>query len=86
MIKYRGQLRGSHELFQIYTWVITLFFHCMIDVLILKLCFTTYVLTERSGLLSKPGSIFFHFDLNLLFLMEFLYFTGEKRPVPPIHN
>ena len=60
----------------------------MIDLLNLKLCFTTDVLTERSGLLSKPGSIFFHFefDLNLLFLMEFLHFTGKKRPVPPIHD
>ena len=73
MIKYRGQLRGSHELFQIYG-VITLFFHFMIDVLNLKLCFTTDILTERSGSLSKPGSIFFHSDLNLL--LEFLYFTG----------
>ena len=50
------------------------FFHFMIDVLNLKLCFATDVLTERSGSLSKPGSIFFHSDLNLL--MEFLYFTG----------
>ena len=57
--------------------VITLFssfFHLMIDVLNLKLCFATDVLTERSGSLSEPGSIFFHSDLN--FLMEFLYFTG----------
>ena len=45
----------------------------MIDVLNLKLCFATDVLTERSGSLSEPGSIFFHSDLNLL--MEFLYFT-----------
>ena len=59
MIKYRGQLRGSHELFQINIWVITLlFFHFMIDVLNLKLCFATDVLTERSGSLSEPGSIF----------------------------
>ena len=60
MIKYRGQLRGSHKLFQIYIWVITLFFHFMIDVLNLKLCFATDVLTEseRSGSLSEPGSIF----------------------------
>ena len=34
------------------------FFHFMIDVLNLKLCFVTDVLTERSGLLSEPGSIF----------------------------
>ena len=46
----------------------------MIDVLKLKLRFATDVLTERSGSLSEPGSIFFHSDLNLL--MEFLYFTG----------
>ena len=45
----------------------------MIDVLKLKLRFTTYVLTERSGSLSEPGSIFYS-DLNLL--MESLYFTG----------
>ena len=50
------------------------FFHFMIDVLNLKLRFATDVLTERSGSLSKPGSIFFHSDLNLL--KEFLYFTG----------
>ena len=43
----------------------------MIDVLKLKLRFDTDVLTERSGSLSEPGSIFFHSDLNLL--MEFLY-------------
>ena len=49
-------------------------FHFMIDVLNLKLCFATDVLTERSGSLSEPGSIFSHSDLN--FLMEFLYFTG----------
>ena len=29
----------------------------MIDVLNLKLCFATDVLTERSGSLSEPGSI-----------------------------
>ena len=46
----------------------------MIDVLNLKLCFATDVLTERSGSLSEPGSIFSHSDLNLL--MEFLYFMG----------
>ena len=50
------------------------FFHFMIDVLNLKLCFATDVLTERSGSLSEPGSIFSHSDLNLL--MECLYFTG----------
>ena len=33
-------------------------FHFMIDELNLKLCFATYVLTERSGSLSEPGSIF----------------------------
>ena len=31
----------------------------MIDVLNLKLCFVTNVLTERSGSLSESGSIFF---------------------------
>ena len=31
------------------------FFHFMIDVLNLKLCFATDVLTERSGSLSEPG-------------------------------
>ena len=50
------------------------FSHFMTDVLNLKLCFATDVLTERSGSLSEAGSIFFHSDLNLL--MEFLYFTG----------
>ena len=35
------------------------FSHFMIDVLNLKLCFVTDVLTERSGSLSEPGSIFF---------------------------
>ena len=35
-----------------------LFFHFMIDVLNLKLCFATDVLTERSGSLSEPGCIF----------------------------
>ena len=49
------------------------FSHFMIDVLNLKLCFVTDVLTERSGSLSEPSSIFFHSDLNLL--KEFLYFT-----------
>ena len=34
------------------------FFHFMIDMLNLKLCFATDVLTERSGSSSKPGSIF----------------------------
>ena len=46
----------------------------MIDLLNLKLCFATDVLTERSGSLSEPGSIFFQSDLNLL--KKFLYFTG----------
>ena len=50
------------------------FFHFMTDVLNLKLCFATDVLTEKSGSLSEPGSIFFHSDIN--FLMEFLYFTS----------
>ena len=50
------------------------FFHFMIDVLNLKLCFAADVLTETSGSISEPGSIFYHSDLNLL--MEFLYFTG----------
>ena len=51
------------------------FFHFMIDVLNLKLCFATDVLTERPGSLSEPGSIInIHSNLNLL--MEFLYFTG----------
>ena len=93
MIKYRGQLRGSHELFQIYV-VVVLFFVClffisqfMIDVLNLKLCFATDVLTERSGSLSEPGpflSILIYSDLNLL--MEFLYFTASKRPVSRIRD
>ena len=34
------------------------FSHFMIDVLNLKLRFATDVLTERSGSLSEPGSIF----------------------------
>ena len=34
------------------------FFYFMIDVLKLKLRFATDVLTERSGSLSEPGSIF----------------------------
>ena len=34
------------------------FFHFTIDVLNLKLCFATDVLTERSGSLSEPSSIF----------------------------
>ena len=34
------------------------FSHFMIDVLNLKLRFVTDVLTERSGSLSEPGSIF----------------------------
>ena len=51
------------------------FLHFTIDVLNLKLCFATDVLTEGSGSLSEPGSnFFFHSDLYLL--MEFLYFTG----------
>ena len=37
------------------------FLHFTIDVLNLKLCFATDVLTERSGSLSEPGSIFFPF-------------------------
>ena len=37
------------------------FFPYTIDVLNLKLCFVTDVLTERSGSLSEPGSIFFPF-------------------------
>ena len=85
MIKYRGQLRGSHKLFQIYGlyhffsfflfFLIKTKFHFMIDLLNLKLCFATDVLTERSGSLSEPGSIFFfQSDLNLL--KKFLYFTG----------
>ena len=48
--------------------------HFMIDVLNLKLCFVTDVLTERSGSLSEPGSTdFVHSNLNLL--KEFLYFS-----------
>ena len=35
------------------------FVHFTIDVLNLKLCFATDVLTERPGSLSEPGSIFF---------------------------
>ena len=64
--------------------------HFMIVVLNLKLRFVTDVLTERSGSLSEPGSIFFSFFFfflsffhsNLKGLMEFVYFTGYKRPVP----
>ena len=53
----------------------------MIDVLNLKLLFVTDVRTERSGLLSEPGSIFslfflFFFHSNLNLLMEFLYFIA----------
>ena len=63
-------------------------FHFMIAMLNLKLCFATDVLTERSGSLSEPGSIFlfyfFHSDLNLL--MEFLYFTDKIKPVPRIRD
>ena len=59
-------------------------FHFMIAVLNLKLCFATDVLTERSGSLSEPGSIFFHSDLNLL--KEFLYFTDKIKPVPRIRD
>ena len=56
MIKYRGQLRGSHELFPIYGLYHLFSFHdCCVE---LKLCFATDVLTERSGSLSEPGSIF----------------------------
>ena len=73
-IKHSVQLRGSHELFQIYALYQLCVFHFTIDVLNLKLCFATDVLIERSGSLFEPGSIFFHSDLNLL--MEFLYFTG----------
>ena len=40
-----------------YIWVIKNS-HFMINVLNLKLHFATDVLTERSGLLSEPGSIF----------------------------
>ncbi len=48
------------------------FFHFMIDVLNLKMCFATDVLTERSGSLSEPGSVFFHSDLNLLMAFIFI--------------
>ena len=49
----------------------------MIDVLNLKLCIATDVLTDRSGSLSEPGSIFsILYISNLNLLMEFLYFTG----------
>ena len=50
------------------------FFHFTIDVLSLKMCFAADVLTERSGSLSEPGSIFSHSDPNLP--MEVFYFTG----------
>ena len=49
------------------------FSHFMIDVLNLKLCFVTDVLTERSGSLSEPRLHFVHSNLNLL--KEFLYFS-----------
>ena len=55
-----GQLRGSHEFGFKYMGYNTCF-HFMIDVLNLKLCFATDVLTERSGSLSEPGSPFFPF-------------------------
>ena len=57
MIRFRGQLRGGHELFRRYGIYIKKS-HFMIDVLNLKLRFATDVLTERSGSLSEPGSIF----------------------------
>ena len=50
------------------------FFHFTIDVLNLKLCFATDVLTERGQVRYPSLAPFFHSDLNLL--MEFLYFTG----------
>ena len=51
----------------------------MIDVLNLKLCFATDVLTERSGLLSEPGSIFFRSETDLNLLMEFLLFYWLEK-------
>ena len=83
MIKYTGQLRGSHELFQIYALLHFFFFHFTIDVLNLKLCFATDVLRGR---VRYPSLAPFcsHADLNLL--MKFLYFTGKKRPVPRIRD
>ena len=44
----------------------TFFFHFTIDVLNLKLCFAADVLTERSGSLSEPGSIYFFFFFSIL--------------------
>ena len=41
-----------------YTFFYFFYSHFMIDVLNLKLRFATDVLTERSGSLSEPGSIF----------------------------
>ena len=48
MIRYRGQLRGSHELFQIYMGYNN-FSHFMIGVLNLKMRFVTDVLTESTA-------------------------------------
>ena len=73
MIKYRGHVVAM-SCFKYMGYKKNLN-HFTTDVLNLKLCFATHVLTERSGSLSNPGSIFFpHSDLNLL--MEFLYFAG----------
>ena len=47
--------------YMVITLFLYLFFHLMIDALNIKLCFATDVLTERSGSLSEPGSIFFPF-------------------------
>ena len=52
--------------------------HFTIDVLNLKLCFERDGLTERSGSLSEPGSIFSHADLNLLISGVPLLYWLEK--------
>ena len=73
MIRYRGQLRGSHELFQIYG--LYNFSHFMIDVLNLKLRFVTAFCSDGEvRFVIRAWLHFFHSNLNLL--MEFLYFTG----------
>ena len=56
MIKYRGSFVVATSCFKYVGY--NNFFHFMIDVLNLKLCIATDVLTDRSGSLSEPGSIF----------------------------
>ena len=49
---------GYNTFFIFFFFFFFFFFRFMIDVLNLKLCFATDVLTERSGSLFEPGSIF----------------------------